>query len=233
MRKLIVGFALSALSAFTAGAQVQYKVTNFTLTTSGFAGSLEFRNINNYGDADIYSVDRVFGVGVTQRVKDFCTSNADFCEFYGPSSQADIGLVGNNNLVVGGIPWIKDARYYGNGGFAAPYKFSYHWDAMSGTGLWGCQLPQFTGIVSYAGRTCDADGFTGSLSVDFTFTYNAYTTGATIALTEDDVVADFTNVLWPGPNAYNVVPEPATYAMTALGLGVLALARRKRAKRSR
>jgi hypothetical protein len=230
MRKLIAVLALSLAGATTLPAQASYTFTNFVQHANGFNGRIEFRNVNQYQDPAIYMIGPVFYVGVSQRVRDFCQGTVIFCEFNGSSAVEFSGAVQNGRIDVGSS-FLDGGQMYGlYGGFAAPYRFVEYWDARgSSLAVFGCQVPAFGYIGFYVGRTCDADGYTGSLYADFMFRYWT-SNDDVLAATVGDLYADFDNVLLSGPNAMAVVPEPGTYALIGLGLMAIAIAARRRVR---
>lgn len=216
MKRILLA-ALMLCSATTARAQVDYMFIDFLNNPNGFTTTLLFRNTNQYGDPTIIAIDRVFTVGVTQRVRDYCGIDG-LCSLYGPATSY-YGNVQHNTFALGAGNW--EPMGYSSIGGGGTQHFWNAWDAQANyTGVLGCQVPALTfAMAQYAGRTCAADGYDGWMSVGL----NYFTTMPAMRYSEADLEVNFTTSVLAGPNAMNVVPEPTTlsmllFAVTTLGL---------------
>lgn len=98
--------------------------------------------------------------------------------------------------------------------------------------VFGCQVLAPNVFQGYIVRTCDADGYSGWMSLVMGYTISNAPTNP-IQFTTDDIMLNIPTTLLAGPNVINVVPEPSTWAMMAFGLAAAApLVARRRSSQS-
>lgn len=202
--------------------QASYSITQVVNHDNRATVSLLFRNANAYTDAKAVLLAPTFLLFATEGLRATCLADAFFCQFGGGTSFA-VGAVQTGPIQAGAVTLQSSGRYVDNGcntalcleeGFAANFGY--------GVGVFGCRVPAT--LVSYAYRTCDADGFTGAIGLDITFMY-LMKDNRLLTLTPSDFGATFQNV------TVTTNPEPGTWALLALGLSVAAVVHRRRATR--
>lgn len=240
MRKLPVLLVLSALFGIgtRTDAQFSYTVENVTQVyrpqsdsyTGGFTATLLFKNINTYDDPQII-VFRTFYVAASPRVVHYCALYGLAREWCSLSGSGRLGVQGN--VQTGTIPIGNSFWIFGSGvseDSCIVFCYAKRFDLEPpGFGVLGCQAPAPTPDF-YSGRTCDADGFTGFLSMNVAFSYIAPANVPVFAFDATDLTASATSAVWRGPNAFVPVttPEPSTWLLTATGLGFAGVAVRRR-----
>lgn len=232
MKTIFGALAMMLGVATTAQAQVEWRWSNVTTYGAGFFADLEFRNSNQYGDPDIWAIYG-FSVSAKQNVVDHCAPPVPDCFVSGDVASA-IGNVQNSMFYAGNTQWregysimpITNSTLYR---LSTPwYTNAYAGSGFNYAGVLGCQVPELpSGFGDYGYRTCAADGYDGWIKArvglvvyDDLLPEGYYGT--------DDVDVTFSTFMLAGPNAMQVVPEPATYAMVGFGIAAIAFARRKR-----
>lgn len=243
MRKLPVLLVLAALFGIglPTEAQFSYTVTNVNqiyqplggMYTGGFTATLLFKNINTYDDPNIITFSSLL-LSASARVIAYCrlyNLAEDWCNLIG--SGGGLGIQGS--VQTGTIPIANSIWIYSPGvseDSCTAYCYLKRFDLPTGFGVLGCQAPAPTPDF-YSGRTCDADGFTGFLSMNVTFRYAAPANVPVFTFDETDLTASAANIVRPGPNVFAPVttPEPSSWLLMATGLGFVfgSVRRRKRA----
>lgn len=188
------------------------------------------RNEQGYNATQVYGINNVYFNGVP-----CCNADAYITSF----SAGNVGNVGTA-LVTPAEPRVNmlysnDAMLYNPGpfrGIALYPGFAYtgtdtH-SFSAGYGLLGCTAPLTfgRGVNAYAGSTCRDAGFDGW----FAFQVGIYVApGSSFAFNNivTDVLGHYDESI-PAYGTFNVVPEPATWALIGLGLLAVGMVRRKR-----
>ncbi|MEO7361310.1 MAG: PEP-CTERM sorting domain-containing protein [Gemmatimonadaceae bacterium] len=218
MREIL--FALSLALAAPLPAQVSYQFANFATYTgagvSGFRTTLLLRNTSKYSDAGAPVLRDPFTVSLSPRVRTACLATASGCGLSGGASYG-FGEVQQATFRVGEDLWIGGGRFT-ELGCSSFFCFSVFYESDAG-GVLGCNLPP--GGRVYVARTCDADGYTGSVAIDLLFEFRGRG-DATLSVTAEDLLSPTI------PGAVLATPEPSTWGLMAFGLGAVGLVRRKR-----
>jgi len=174
------------------------------------------RNEGGYGDGpSILGPPSV--IGVSSRVQAACLAKASSCTLGGGPSYG-YGAVQQSNFRVG-ADIFAGGNYFSELGCGGNFCFALHYETFGGGGILGCDLPTGRGFLTYNGRTCDAEGYTGAIAIDVSFAYHG-SDAASLALTTADL---------GGPSgAVFVTPEPATWALMAFGFGCVGVVGRRR-----
>lgn len=236
LRRLIAAAMLTLPSLVSA----QY-LQNITTATHSLRTTLTKESDTRY----LYSVqfrnEAPFESNRVFAITDISINNFGGMTPYGPRSESMIGdgLLGNvftgqvDAVVPGALPLAYRANWFEGGSSSGQ---SSRWGGSStstsvldGWGLLGCGVPQFDWRIvnglNHAGNTCALAGFTGWVTMNFAVTFYDPTPnymGSELTANVYGFYVDRAAV------AVNVVPEPATWAMMALGLGIMAVARRRR-----
>jgi hypothetical protein len=239
MRKLTVLLVLSAILGIGTRAEAQFSYTVENVNQiyqplgshydGGFTATLLFENVNTYDDPSIITF-RSFRLAVSSRVMNYCALYdlaRDWCNLSG----SQLGIQGNvqtGTIPIGGSAWIYDP--FVSEDSCIQFCYAKRYDLDAGFGVLGCQAPAPTPDF-YAGRTCDADGFTGFVSMNVTFRYLAPADVPVFVFDATDLEARATNFVVRGPNVFGPVPapEPSSWLLMATGLGFVggAVGRRK------
>jgi hypothetical protein len=224
-----VGTKSAAQFSYTAGIGQFYQPLGNGYV-GGFSAGISYRNINSYSDPSIV-LFKFMLVGVSQRVVDFCNQyglRADGCNMtlggFGTSGNVQTG-----NIPIGDSFWIYNPRIDQDScqNTCPDAKFM-----LAGFGLLGCQGPIPTPGDEYAGRTCDEDGYTGSLSVSATFQYTTQSVDIPPFIFDpSDLIVRAAQGVWNGPNGFVrpvPVPEPASWILMVTGLSLVAATARRR-----
>jgi len=224
MRRLLL--ALSFTLAAPLPAQVAYQFVNFqtfTGATNGFDATFLVRNSGGYDAPSIVSVGNAVRLSLADRVRTFCNSAAVFGCVYNGTQLAPVGPVQRSTFTNNGSPWIANASYNFEGCVESRCPLFSFGVQSTPYVIMGCRLPSAVQLVyEYFGRTCDADGTTGAFAFGVHFSYLPRD-GGFIGLTVNDLMATFDNRVFP-----NVVPEPSTWALLAVGLAGLVGIKRRR-----
>ncbi|MEO7997434.1 MAG: PEP-CTERM sorting domain-containing protein [Gemmatimonadaceae bacterium] len=223
MKRIFCVLSLLLSAASAAEAQVEWRWANVVTTGNGFYGNLEFRNTNAYGDPNIVAITALM-LTASQRVVDRCAPPVSDC-FIGGSISYGVGNVQQMDFYAGQTIWRAGYRLLPITN-SSSYQLSVPWVASGApydhTVVLGCPVPETpTMIGDYGYRTCAADGYDGWVSVDASLNVSD-PNPPTGWYGVDDIDVSFSTITLDGLNAMQVVPEPATYALVAIGLGLIA-----------
>jgi hypothetical protein len=225
----------------TSAAQFQYRVTQFDpfyqasagYYSAGFTAHVLFQNINSYSDPSIV-IFNSFTLDVSQRVVNFCRQlSVDYGCNMGLANRPDLAFGISGNVQTGDIrigDGLADIFFYQSrpqeDSCAANCYRRYYW--YDGVGVLGCQAP-LPWARKYGGRTCDADGYDGQLSMDVRFLYPAPLSVSPLVFQQSDFNISAHNFVVPGPSVFvQPTPEPASWILMATGLGLVAATVRRR-----
>lgn len=248
-RSILVALLALTAAAHSAAAQLSWDIENFQTYVlpyvsapgyrAGFTATVLLRNINSYADPDIVTV-RGFSLFASDRVRDFCSTwgMLDWgCDLLVQSPMAGLRIRGNvqtGTLPVGSSFYAYAAGWENNSCTARQCYWQGYRSSPS-IGLMGCQGPAPMLGDSYSGRTCDEDGYDGSLFLNIDFRYEtseADDPGAVprFEFRESDVTMYAFNEVRAGPNAFvHATPEPSTWVLLGTGLMFVWVTARRRA----
>jgi hypothetical protein len=231
LRRVVFATLALVMPASTVGAQAEYRVTNFVRTTRGFNATLLFRNVQGFGASEVIGLQSL-GVRLSDRLHTPCRTFSLGCSIgASPFQTGTEGSVDTRTFEIAGTRYSSFISYWNSEDSCTAYCERFYPNVSGGTlGLLGCSVPLMPSPLGqdYAGRTCDAEGFTGWLRKDLVVFLDERVP-TPFDLGPSDLIARFFSSRW-GPDAYpqSIVPEPSTYALVATGLAGIALIRRRR-----
>lgn len=226
MNKLYA-FIITLLVASDSNAQAAYSIINFTPTSIGFTSTLLFQNTNLYSDSRRIGISHVI-VRSSSRIVSSCLVNRHVCT---------LGSGGQMSYAYGELQTNTFTRdntiFAGNNWFVEDSCASNCWSRMwftTASSMLGCPL-LLTGYVNeYAGRTCGSEGYIGSMAINLRFENRGILPGFNYDVS--DLSVEFiTRDLGENKIIYTTNPEPSTWILLLMGVGVIYLIRYRAIKR--
>ncbi len=205
-------------------AQAEWRVDAFSLTESGFRGTLLFRNGQSPSDTPILGIGTVniSLAPATPRCANFndCFFRSNIITRVGNVDTRRFDFAGGGSVILAPEGWSEESCI-------SCWQRVY--TAPVGIGALGCAAPYGNpgGITFYAGRTCTAGGFDGWFALPFEWV-SFQTLPDGFVWKQSDLVPQFSYRNGGNLNGF-LVPEPKSWALLVGGLVVLCAYRRRRA----